>query len=430
MDSDPELDPDLDLELDLANGLGGLGLDSLDFGSDSASASTPSFNSSPLIDFPSSSDDEGPADNDEAATPLARSRHSSATKDADPGALRRSRGPSSSASSNRLSLAFELASAASPNKRASNRELLRSLGIDEGDSEDDDEGDEPPVDSSSSDGDCLDDSGYGDAARNGHGSAGAADGRGRQSSSASAPDADDPHASAMARQEIDAQFLSATSALSTALSTTGDFLAHLRQHTAVADSDPPAVPLPDDYTDRQPLLESLTSSVIKRMYDLTRQREAQVRELGDLERLLAAPSPSFQLALSSLEPLPSPPPSPAAHAPPPFPTAARVELSNLRDITASLITALAAITEVTQVNSAGVGDAGRKLRALRGHLGAARDDLVGLERSERFVEEYERREGGKEKGRFAQLAREQMRGAQVALEEGWIRAQEVLAVAA
>ena len=74
MDSDPELDPDLDLELDLANGLGGLGLDSLDFGSDSASASTPSFNSSPLIDFPSSSDDEGPADNDEAATPLARSQ--------------------------------------------------------------------------------------------------------------------------------------------------------------------------------------------------------------------------------------------------------------------------------------------------------------------------------------------------------------------
>lgn len=515
-DEEPEFDPDLELDMpDLPSNGDSFGGASFGGG----------FGSSLNDDF-SSRDSDQPPSSFSLPPSTSRSRHPSTTDArgvSDPGdalgladedafstPLRRSRGAGSGApGSNRLSLAFELASAQSPAERSSNRDLLRSLGIEEEDEDPDGAEDE----------DDEDDEEYDEVEDSGYGGGGGADltpravvvvhasdspsppraPKSRMSSASIAstyrdhdhfpsPDPDDPTATAMAREESDAAFLIATSSLESSLSTTGVFLSHLRQHTTT-DVDPhshshhpppPRPPVspdpfsaaPADYTDRQPLLESLASSVIKSMYDLTKQREGQVRELAEMERLVSKNEAGWQAALRNLDELPrdddvdvlsptndaSPPSSdaggdvdepvetvPTPRAPrtaPPttgttpaqsFPSSARIELSNLRDITTSLISALSAINEVTQVNNASVGEAGRKLRALRGHLGAAKDDLVALARSEDFVREYERKEleegsGGK-KGRFAEMAREQMRGAEEALDEGWRKAQEVLASA-
>ncbi|KAL8277661.1 hypothetical protein RQP46_009934 [Phenoliferia psychrophenolica] len=405
-----EFDPDLELDLDdLSNSLSG--------GPGTTGTGTGVGTGGGGLGTPLDSD---------GATPLRRSQRG---------------GVNPTASSNRLSLAFELASAASPNKRASNRELLRSLGIDEDPSEgedDDDEGDEDRSDEDQDD--FLDDSGYGNPSPHPPAADSPTTTLKARQSTASLHNASSPSLSlsmsspppfshptdteeddALARSEADAAFALASSALESALVSTGEFLSHLRQHTAVdpssSTSPPPLSPSPfnttfaalsttlpkngeapvADYTDRQPHLESLASSVIKSMYDITRERESQVRELGELERVLANPSASWQAALSTLDAFPpsTPPPTTTSSPSPlslststppppaPFPTAARVELSNLRDITSSLISALSSVHEVTQVNSAGVGEAGRKLRALRGHLGNAKEDLVGLERSER-----------------------------------------------
>ncbi|KAK4699840.1 hypothetical protein P7C70_g6415, partial [Phenoliferia sp. Uapishka_3] len=465
-EAEPEFDPDLELELDesLSGQLGG-GL-GLDFDSSNAFASS-------LYDQQESTDEE----HHQQTTPTARSRHSSSTTPSQAHAdalglpvsptsdfqthLRRPRGPSSNTpSSNRLSLAFELASAASPGKRSSNRDLLRSLGIEE------DEGVEDEDEDSRSEGEDeedFDDSGYGGAGSDrvvpGGGSPprnkSVAMARPSSASLASAfhsfdenPNAGGFEAIEMAREESDAAFLGATSALESALESTGAFLGHLRQHTSTAIEMEVSLNSPrkssffqtgsgEDYTDRQPQLENLATGVIKSMYEITQTRESQVRELSEMERLVANPAANWQAALSSLAPL-SPPASPSLPSPSSpsastsLPPNARIELSNLRDITSSLISALSSLSELSQVNNAGVGEAGRKLRALRGHLGTAKEDLTGLEKSERFVKEYERKSKveGRKKGWYAEIAREQMRGAEEALDLGWRRAKEVLEAAA
>ncbi|KAI5475409.1 hypothetical protein MNV49_001439 [Pseudohyphozyma bogoriensis] len=406
--------------------------------------------------------------------------------------LRRSRGAgggSSAPSSNRLSLAFELASAGSGG--GANRDLMRELGIEEGDEDAEDEA------GASGSEDEVEDPRYGaevlatprTTTRQDPSSPSPRQRLGARASSSSLSSFhlyengtsgngtgfSSAHSSpANEREELDASFNETTEALESSLELTGVFLAHLRQHTT-HDVDPHSPPLasssskpvpdpsssrshsatPDlvpsaDFSDRQPVLESMASSVIKSMYDLSKEREQQVKELSELERLVSKNEVGWQATLAGLDPISwdddestvgssgtsprsTPAPSPAPSKPSLLASTARVELSNLRDVTSSLISALSAINEVTQVNQASVGEAGRKLRALRGHLVTAKDDLMSVERSEEFIKEYERKEkeegGERRKGRYSELAREAMRGAQVALDEGWQRAQEVLASA-
>lgn len=411
--------------------------------------------------------------------------------------------------SNRMSLAFELA-AVTPGK-ASSRDLMRELGIEEG--EDDEE--EGEVEGRDGEGEEL---GYGveedtfatpraveivepqddfspssTPLRRPHGRASSASLASFYNDSSHPSFLESPPSPP--REELDAAQLRS---FENSLETTARFLVHLRQHTSTeidphASPDPPPSttglftsiePKPIDYTDRQPLVEKAATAVIKSMYESVKQREGQVRELVELERLVSKNEVGWQAALASLEELPRDeeegenaehvvengvshdedegeevPLSPSAeeddpfgqpatnhHArdlsflePPPIlrtsssnsPSLARSELTHLRTITTSLISALSAINEVTQVHRASTGEAGRKLRALRGHLVTVENDLQGLARSEEYIRAYEAKElklgGERRKGRYAEEAREVMRGVEVELEEGWSRAQVVLA---
>lgn len=415
-------------------------------------------------------------------------------------------GNSNTASSSRLSLAFELA-AATPGRDKS-RELMRELGIEE----DEEDGEEEVGSYDGSEGE--------EDERDGRGvNGGVGDGvetprRRQDASNASTPSRDagiesgstTPSTALLFEEsnkedQTDALFKEATLAVESSLATTGTFLAHLRQHTTTEvdlhstspttstappiDSDKAAS---TDYTDRQPLVESLASSVIKSMYDFAKTRERQVRELADMEREVMRNDVAWQAALGTVDELPpndddevdapprlnalngdstdllsptlpnsssfdsdlqhstsslddEPPRSPRPPSPtlplvsltsitPSIPLSpARLELSNLRSITASLINALSSINEATQMNAAATGEAGRKLRALRGHFEGVKDDLQSCARSEEFVREYEAGgKGRREKGGCAKEAREVVEGVKKELDEGWRKAKEVLAV--
>lgn len=53
--------------------------------------------------------------------------------------------------------------------------------------------------------------------------------------------------------------------------------------------------------DRQPVVEGLAGGVIKTMYELVREREQQVRELTDFERQVSRQDPGWQAALSQID---------------------------------------------------------------------------------------------------------------------------------
>ncbi|GAA5962425.1 hypothetical protein JCM21900_003781, partial [Sporobolomyces salmonicolor] len=152
-------------------------------------------------------------------------------------------------------------------------------------------------------------------------------------------------------------------------------------------------------------------------------------------------SSSSSSSSPAVDPTFLPPPAAASASATPRRTSASLststshELTDLRRLTSSLLSALSSISDVAQVQSALTSESGRKLRALRQQVVAVREDLTSLERSEAFVREYEAgvaREGGpgKGKGRYAERARREMEGAQKELEDGWRRAQRVLAVRA
>ncbi|KAM0754651.1 hypothetical protein T439DRAFT_321684 [Meredithblackwellia eburnea MCA 4105] len=516
-DIDPELDPALQLTLDspsLANGLGdNFGVFGSSLG-DSLGSELDFEDHS--LHFNSGSVDQNAAHHLGSLGDALRLEPPSTP-------LRRSRGAGAGApSSNRLSLAFELASADAP-ASTSDRELLRSLGIEE----EDEEGEETYDDEDGHDGQGystgddesgykkkVNDSGYGGGSGSGSPTQTVARSSGLPTS-AFAPTGEIPSpgrrsrghtssislssslheplsgdssppigAAVMSREESDAAFLAASMTLEESLKTTGVFLAHLRQHTTtevafqpplspspnshpttLSSSPPPAAPsfngssqlelesASQGYADRQPVLEHLASSVTRRMFEATKERESQLRELAEFERLVSRNDPGMKAFLSSLDELPSDDdldrsttsesdqdstsmPTPRASSGPSFasssgissfPSAVRIELSNLRDITSSLVNALSSINELTQVNNASVGEAGRKLRALRGHILAAREELISVERSEDFIREYEKTE--RAKGWYSERAREQMKAAEKALDNGWLKATEVLAPA-
>ncbi|GAA5980769.1 hypothetical protein JCM11641_002639 [Rhodosporidiobolus odoratus] len=424
------------------------------------------------------------------------------------------------AGGNRMSLAFELASASGP-AGGRTRDLMRELGIEE----DEDDPDDREYDDEEEEDELAQaqqevrrrlfagkekEETRGDSFSAGNSPlrrpvSGILRGKSSTASFATAAGGEidsPPDEEGISQEELDTALQEAAAALEGSMKTTGVFLSHLRQHvTAEVDlsshspnlprpaaaSDPSSSSLPSgslqryasasspsiatssatiDYTDRQPVVEAFASSVLKRMYDVAAQREAQTRELTEMERIFARNEGGWRAVLAGLDPLPldegdeaseahtgsepngvlppaeaipsspnldsAPPPSSAhSHSPTSAPSSvaqAQLELTQLRTLTSSLLTALASICDLSQVQSALSSDAGRKLRALKVQVGAVKDDLGGIEKSEAFVREYEAREKGQPRGRYAEQAREEMRAAQEALEEGWRRAQSVFGV--
>ncbi|GAA5907496.1 hypothetical protein JCM8208_001394 [Rhodotorula glutinis] len=435
-----------------------------------------------------------------------------------------------------LSLADELASAARPQRQ---RDLMRELGLGS-DSGGEDE-DEQRTTGGSSRGEYS--SGEDEDVRDGRESLGAGFGRmsaqaggivadpfggsPRRSASSlgrsprmrpstssltsytpggSTPDDLDAEADEAAQQdEVDAALHEAAASLEQSMETTSTFLAHLRQHVT-AEVDPHAAsaaapgsfsraigaddPLPPstsspapalDYTDRQPIVEAHASTLVRRLYELAKQRESQLRELAEMERVVGRTEPGWRAALADLEPLewsddeneageggetngveqgepvahePSaederrtssgpvaldaaPPPSLPRSRPPPASSLAlsraHDDLAALRTLTSSLLSALSSISDLTQVASALASDSGRKLRALKAQAGTLRDELGAVERSEAFVEAFEGRSEARRTlggGRAAESARREVEGVRETLEEGWRRAQSMLAVKA
>ncbi|GAA5855163.1 hypothetical protein JCM9279_007571 [Rhodotorula babjevae] len=432
-----------------------------------------------------------------------------------------------------LSLADELASAARPQRQ---RDLMRELGL--GSDSGEDERDEERTTGGSSQGGYSSDQEEEDV-RHGGSALGAGFGRTtapagsvvadpftgsprrsaaslgrsprtRPSTSSltsytpggSTPDELDAEADEAAQQdEVDAALREAEMSLEQSMQTTSAFLAHLRQHVT-AEVDPHAAapartplaapidePLPPtassspapalDYTDRQTVVEAHASTLVRRLYELAKQRESQLRELGEVERVLGRTEPGWRAALAELEPLdfstdegedevdergkmngadqeppvepsangerpssprplaldaPGPAPPPRSRPPPASSLAlsrAHDDLAALRTLTTSLLSALSSISDLTQVQSALASDAGRKLRALKAQAGTLRDELGAVERSEAFVEAFEGRAEGRRTlgaGRAAESARREVEGVRETLEEGWRRAQSMLVV--
>ncbi|TNY24363.1 hypothetical protein DMC30DRAFT_165005 [Rhodotorula diobovata] len=424
-----------------------------------------------------------------------------------------------------LSLADELASAARPQRQ---RDLMRELGLGS-DEEDgagvgqpsgDDYSDQDELEMRREDGEALgaglgrlaapsgdEDDPFGSSPRRSASSLGRTP-RTRPSTASltsytpgrSTPDDLDAEAEEAAQQEeVDAALQDAATSLEDSMHTLSVFLGHLRQHvTAEVDvhsANPAPAAAPDvpssapngaaapvdniDYIDRQPIIESHASTLVRRLYDLAKQREAQLRELGEMERVLGRTEPGWRAVLAELEPLelsedeedgggdgldepngveehgladelraasplgatvdatapraPHPRARSSTAAPSTTLAHAQDDLAALRALTASLLSALSTISDLAQVQSALASDFGRKLRALKTQAGAVRDELGAVDRSEAFVKAYEgqsERARTTGEGRAAESVRREVEAVRDRLEEGWTKAQSMLAVRA
>jgi hypothetical protein len=233
----------------------------------------------------------------------------------------------------------------------------------------------------------------------------------------------------------------ATEILALNLESTDRFLAHLRR-----------LDIDSSSSMSQPVLETMASDMIRRINDITRDREGQVRALLEYEREFRkiAGEIGGNEVLGQLDELPqqddlseqppsaevgkpegrrlesvaeeqeqlsndwetdpdllhlddedevshSPVLSPVKDSFPPPPvvtgpaTAAQSipQLAHLRSFTTSLVTSLSTISEHAQVNGAATTDAGRKIRALKNKLGGWRTDWDSAERSRVKIERWE-----------------------------------------
>ncbi|CAK5283345.1 unnamed protein product [Mycena citricolor] len=96
--------------------------------------------------------------------------------------------------------------------------------------------------------------------------------------------------------------------------------------------------------------------------------------------------PAAHLGFSLSPPITAATPRVAGRKPGP---AAAAQLSELRSLTASLVSSLTSVSEQAQVNGAATAEAGRKLRALRNRLGGWRTEWEGAERSRGRIERWE-----------------------------------------
>ena len=265
--------------------------------------------------------------------------------------------------------------------------------------------------------------------------------------------------------DFDISFESAASALEASLTSTDLFLSNLRNSTT--DSKPAS-----EVTGGQPAVESLTSNLVKGLQSATRDREGQIRELCEVERELSSRTDSEWLsslaALDHKSVIDSPSSSPTTAnglisiyedddeaAEPTTPKATRhmapslfvnadstprriqqkqkgftiapTELASLRKLTTALVETLSAINEHTQVHRAAHGEAGRKLKVLKSALSAWKSELEDTERSQQYIDTFEKERGSE---RFRDMAQREKRKAEEALEQAAERAHTLLTVAA
>ncbi|GAA5907096.1 uncharacterized protein JCM6883_006137 [Sporobolomyces salmoneus] len=237
---------------------------------------------------------------------------------------------------------------------------------------------------------------------------------------------------------------------------------------------------PSDHTstfvDRQPLIETLASSLVKSLYAATKTRETQVRAMSEYERLFTRTEAGWESILSELEPieddelLSTGPPriddvdSPHSTTrsslqdersnddPQPSTSLALAENLNLVDIssnheplreiqragfvsedlqqlrafTSNILNAFASANDVVQVQSALASESGRKLRALRTQVATIRDEIVQLEESESFVLEYEGSMRVNGRRSYAEEARSIMDGMESSFELSYEKARTIL----
>lgn len=249
-----------------------------------------------------------------------------------------------------------------------------------------------------------------------------------------------------------------------------DFMSRLRIHVGASSSEPPnsttistaaTTTPPLDYRDRQSVVEDLCSAFLRSLQSSAARRTEQQQDLTVLERELARTEVGWQHALGGLDPLPhdlfddsavhahvdvssqlavhdSNGPTRQAwprprtdHSTATAGASITSELASLRSTTQSLLSLLASLAEQTQVQSALASEAGRKLRALRTQLGTLKDEAAQVERSEAFVEAYEkaprtRVQEGTEEESAAARARREVAAVQQRLDSGWITAQKIL----
>ena len=211
---------------------------------------------------------------------------------------------------------------------------------------------------------------------------------------------------------------------------------------------------PPSYVDRQPLVEKAASTFVKSLYSTTKQREMQVRDITELDRLFARNEIGWATVLSELEPIPvefddnsdedseggrpeststssSPPASTLDAISPSHPPShvlsqntnggrrlhldlyrtISTEFHHLRILTTALLDTFASMSDIVQVQSALAQEASRKLRSSKTQIVTVRDELVNLDRSEEFVRVFvERRSPGGKTRDYAKEAREIMNG--------------------
>ncbi|GAA5976126.1 hypothetical protein JCM5350_000324 [Sporobolomyces pararoseus] len=396
------------------------------------------------------------------------------------------------ASENRMSLAFELASASESNGRGSS--LLKELGLEEEEEEDEDERDQ----SDCSDGEQRWNSGrrQSDLARQEETEEEVSGLHGRKgslplprSSQSSTPhlrskssttslidDSFDEHGIEMAFNEI-------TTSLEESIFSIQISLDHLHENlrssattttSTVESSLHGKAPSHDSFVDRQPLVETLASSLVRSLYSTSKVRETQVRSITELERLFSRLDVGWESALAGLEPLPveeteaeslpiSSSTSSSSDTPqslsyssartttsstssqsslsppsnPPPPTKSNLsstsdtnlvasELRHLRDLTSAILTAFGSVSDIVQVQSAATSEAGRKLRALRTQVASFKEEYFQLDQSETFILDFEEKVRLVGKRNYAEEAWLIMKGVENELEVSSGQARNIL----
>lgn len=275
------------------------------------------------------------------------------------------------------------------------------------------------------------------------------------------------------KDDSDIIFPLTTTALESDLGSTTSFLNHLRQHTnpnsikplsstTFAINEPPI-----DFTDRQPLVENLATSLVDSLHELVKLREEQVKELVEMEKLVNKNDSSWQKILATLDEFDDDNSNVSnlvvddhvsrnfveeeqenlEHDDPLTPTTSRFyrsssssnpnldsspvqsELFNLRQVTSTLISALSTLNEAAQVNSSQSSDISRKLKSLKAHLTTIKEELTSFHKAEAYISIYEKEEmeipSEIRKGRYSTAARECLKDIEGELEQGWIKCKSI-----
>lgn len=159
--------------------------------------------------------------------------------------------------------------------------------------------------------------------------------------------------------------------------------------------------------DRQEVTERHIGALVRTLATTAAQREEQTRELAahdvslvshinatvDAEALSSLIATLDEITAEDLDELlfniaPSEPMTPTVRRAA-LPTGMHGALAQVRESTTRAVTALGAINEHTQVNSAVATDAGRKIRALKTYTTTWKEELEAVERAEEFIEAFE-----------------------------------------